>query len=197
MKPGYDLTWETVRHFPPYRQFMIHCMVYRLQILRDMNLVLPEHVFYEDNLYIYQPLPMTRNLWYYDKPLHGYFIGRSDQSVNDNVIIKRLDQVTSIAQQMITSYTMTELDQLPKHLRSYMLNNCCGQLSTTCSLQYIAGEKGIEMNRAMWKYIRDFDPALYRAIRRRPLGRATCLPGKLGRGLLVFSFRTAHRIIKF
>ena len=197
LPPDRDLTWETVRHFPPWRQFMIHCMVYRLQLLRDMGLVLPEHIFYEDNLYIYRPLPYTKKLWYYPHPVHGYFIGRADQSVNDNVIIRRLDQVTSIATQMITSYRLEELDRLPRHLRGYMLSNLCGQLSTTCPIQYMAGEKGLEQNRAMWEAIRAFDPALYRALRRKPLGRVTCLPGRVGRGIIVFGFKTAHKIVKF
>ena len=197
MKPGRVLSWDTVRSFPIWKQFMIHSLTYRVQMLRDMGLELPKHTFYEDNLYIYRPLPYTKRLYYLDRPLYGYFIGREDQSVNDSVIIRRLDQVTRIAADMITSYPMSYLKTLPKKLKKYMLNNLAGQLFTTASLQYMSGEKGLEMNRAMWQDIRRFDPELYSALRRHALGMFTILPGKAGRGLLVWAYRFGRRMIKF
>ena len=191
------MTWDTVRPFPLWKQFMIHALTYRTSLLRDMGLKLPAHTFYEDNLYIYRPLPYTKRLYYLHEPLYGYFIGRTDQSVNDDVIIKRLDQVTSIATQMITSYRWQELKGLPKKLRTYMLNNLAGQLYTTVSLKYIDGERGLQMNRAMWKTILAFDKELYHHLRAMPLGRFTCLPGAPGRNLLVWSYRFGRKMIQF
>jgi glycosyltransferase involved in cell wall biosynthesis len=197
LKTDTVMTWETVHPFPMWKQFMIHSLTYRTALLRGMNLVLPAHTFYEDNLYIYRPLPYTKRLYYLHEPLYGYFIGRADQSVNDNVIIKRLDQVTNIATQMITSYRWQEMKALPKKLRTYMLNNLAGQLYTTSSLQYIDGKRGLEMNRDMWNQIRAFDRQLYRRLRAMPLGRFTCLPGPLGRKLLVWSYRCGRKMIQF
>ncbi len=197
MEPGRDLDWETVRPFPIWKQFMIHSLTYRVQMLRDMGLVLPKHTFYEDNLYIYRPLPYTKRLYYLDQPLYGYFIGREDQSVNDNVIIRRLDQVTRIATDMITSYPMSYLNTLPKHLRSYMLNNLAGQLFTTSSLQYMSGDKGLEMNSDMWCDIHLFDPELYSTLRRHVIGMFTVMPGKAGHALLVQSYKLGRKMIKF
>ena len=197
MTPGRVLSWDTVRSFPIWKQFMIHSLTYRVQMLRDMGLSLPKHTFYEDNLYIYRPLPFTKRLYYLDQPLYGYFIGREDQSVNDSVIIRRLDQVTRIAADMITSYPMAYLKTLPRKLKNYMLNNLAGQLFTTASLQFMSGEKGLEMNRAMWRDIRQFDPELYSALRHHLLGMFTVLPGRAGRGLLVWSYKLGRRMIKF
>ena len=197
-KPDRLMTWETARHFPIWKQFMIHSLTYRTQMLRDMHLELPTHTFYEDNIYIYRPLPHVKYIAYLHKPLYGYFIGRSDQSVHDDVILRRLDQCTSIAEQMITSYTLEELDQLPRKLRSYMLNNASGQLFTTSALQYIDGhERGEQCNRHMWKTIYDYDPALYKKLRRNLLGMTTVLPGKVGKKLLVLAYRTGRRLINF
>ncbi len=192
------MTWHDVRHFPLTKQFMIHSLVYRLQMLRDMGLKLPEKVFYEDNIYIYRPLPYARRILYYHAPVYGYFVGRADQSVNDKVIIKRLDQVSFIAEEMICSYTLSELEKLPKHLRNYMINNLAGQLSTTSALQFIDGsERALDMNRHMWQRIREFDERLYHRLRRNPLGMMTILPGKIGRKILVFGYRTGRKLIKF
>ena len=190
-------TWENCRAFPPWKQFMIHAMAYRTGMLREMNLTLPKHTFYEDNLYIYQPLPYVKKILYLDRPLYGYYIGRADQSVNDSVIIRRLDQVTRIAQEMITSYTWDELAALPKKLRNYMISNASGQLYTTSALQYMSGEKGLEMNRQLKQAIRDFDPTLYRKLGHTFAGGVTMLPGAPGRGLTVGSYRFGRKMIKF
>ena len=190
-------TWESCRAFPPWKQFMIHALAYRTGLLREMNLVLPKHTFYEDNLYIYQPLPYVKTILYLDKPLYGYFIGRADQSVNDSVIIRRLDQVTRIAKEMITSYTWEEMDTLPKKLRDYMLSNISGQLYTTSALQYMSGEEGRKKNAELKKAIRDFDGTLYRKLGHTFAGGVTMLPGPLGRGLTVSSYRFGRRMIQF
>ena len=198
MKPDTPRTWDESRPFHIWNQFMIHSLIYSTQFLRDLEITMPEHTFYEDNLYIYQPLAHTRRIIYHHAPLYGYFVGREDQSINERNILKRLDQMTNIAKLQITSYTLEELNALPKHLRKYMINNACGQLFTTCALQFIEdSERSRRMNRELWQAIRDFDPALYRRLRRNPLGRATCLPGRAGERLLVFFYRFGRRMIKF
>ena len=197
LKENTLMTWDTVHAFPMWKQFMIHSLTYRTGLLREMNLVLPKHTFYEDNLYIYQPLPHVKTLYYLRQPLYRYFIGREDQSVNDKVIVKRLDQVSRIACQMITSYSMEALSALPVKLKKYMLNNLAGQLFTTSSLQYMSGETGLKYNREMWEQVRAFDPALYRALRNHPLGRFTVLPGRAGRQMLVTAYRAGRKMIQF
>ena len=197
MKENASLTWDTVHAFPLWKQFMIHSLTYRLDLLREMKLELPKHTFYEDNLYIYRPLPYVKKIRYLREPLYGYFIGREDQSVNDQVILRRLDQVSSIAFQMISSYPLSFLKTLPVKLRKYMLNNLAGQLFTTSSLQYMSGEEGLRQNSVLWEQVRAFDPDLYRALRRHPLGFFTVLPGKAGRALLVWAYRFGRRMIRF
>ncbi|NLI22152.1 MAG: glycosyltransferase family 2 protein [Clostridiales bacterium] len=198
IKPGRMLSWEDIRRFPVHKQFMIHSLIYRTGMLRDMGLVLPKHTFYEDNLYIYQPLPYTKRVYYFDEPLYGYFIGRPDQSIAEKNILKRLDQVSNIAEKMITSYTLAQLKALPKSLYGYMINNCAGMLATTSALQFIAEtEESLAMNRHMWQAIREFDEALYQKLRSNLLGLATVLPGAVGRRTLVSGYRFVRRIIQF
>ncbi len=195
--PGRMETWESCRAFPIWKQFMIHSLCYRTQVLRDMGLELPRHVFYEDNLYIYRPLPYTRKIYYLHRPLYGYFIGREDQSVNDEVILRRLDQVTRIAGDMICSYPLSFLEQQPRKLKQYMISNLAGQLFTTCALQFMKGEEGLKMYREMWERIRSFDEPLYHRLRRHPVGMTTVLPGRLGRAALVGMYRFGRRMIHF
>ncbi len=198
MKPGKVQSWEEMRRFPVHKQFMIHSLIYRTELLREIPLALPKHTFYEDNLYIYQPLPYTKSVYYLDEPLYGYFIGRADQSIVEENILRRLDQISLMTEKVATCYTYAQLKALPKSLCGYMLNNCAGLLATTSALQYIKGtEESLAMNRHMWQVIRDFDETLYLKLRRNPLGRASALPGKAGRSTLVGGYRFVRKIIRF
>ncbi len=195
---GKVLGWEDMRRFPLYKQFMIHSLIYRTQLLRDMPLHLPKHTFYEDNLYIYQPLPYTRSVYYLDAPLYGYMIGREDQSIAEKNILRRLNQLSAVTEQVATCYTLNALKALPKSLCGYMLNNCAGMLLTASALHYIKDtEESFDMNRHMWQTIRDFDEALYLRLRRNPLGLASALPGKAGRKTLVSGYRFVRKMIHF
>jgi hypothetical protein len=52
------------------------------------------------------------------------------------------------------------------------------------------------MNREMWQSIREFDPALYKRLRRNPLGRVSCLPGRAGERFLVFIYRAGRKLMR-
>ena len=197
LKPDTISDWDRCRPFHIWNQFMIHSLIYRTQFLRDIELRLPEHTYYEDNLYIYRPLVYTKRIMYHHAPIYGYFVGRSDQSINEKNLLKRLDQMTEITKKQITSYTLEELNRVSPHLRKYMLNNAGGQLFTNCALQFIEdSEQSHRMNREMWQSIREFDPALYKRLRRNPLGRVSCLPGRAGERFLVFIYRAGRKLMR-
>ena len=172
LKPDTLSTWDDTARFHLWNQFMMHSLIFRTELLREMDLTLPEHVYYEDCLYQYLPLAKTRRILYHPAELYGYFVGREDQSINRQVVQKRIRMLTEVSEQMVTSYSLEELNQLPGHLRNYMINFSCGQIYTTSALQYMEGtEQGEELNREMWEKIRAFDPTLYRRLRRNPLTR--------------------------
>ncbi len=198
MIQGRLFTWGECGRFGLSKQFMIHALVYRVGLLREHGYVLPEHTFYEDNLYIYQPLPWTKNLLYLHRKVHVYNVGRDGQSVSEKNMIRRLDQLTRMVTGMATSWKLAELDALPPQLRRYMLNNVTGQILSLSALQYIAGEpEGLRLNAQMWQTIREYDADLFRTLTRHPSGWAARLPGKAGRGLLVGAYHLAHRVIRF
>ena len=83
--------WTHVGHFRPDQNLLMHSVMYRTQVLRDCGMVLPKHTFYVDNIFVYQPLPFVKSMYYMDLDLYRYFIGRADQSVNESVMVKRVD----------------------------------------------------------------------------------------------------------
>ena len=69
----------------------MHSVIYRTQMLHDCGLELPKHTFYVDNIFVYVPLPNVKTMYYMDVDLYRYYIGREDQSVNEKVMIGRIE----------------------------------------------------------------------------------------------------------
>ena len=72
-----------MKRFRPDQNLLMHSVIYRTKILRECHLELPKHTFYVDNLFVYIPLPYVKTLYYLNVDLYRYFIGRNDQSVNE------------------------------------------------------------------------------------------------------------------
>ena len=46
--------WEDMKHNIKGFTILMHAVTYRTQLLRDINLRLPDHTFYVDNLFVYE-----------------------------------------------------------------------------------------------------------------------------------------------
>ena len=100
--------WEEVKHMPKGKYLLMHSMIYRTKLLHECNLELPKHTFYVDNLFAFEPLPYVKNLYYLDVNFYRYFIGREDQSVNEKVMIGRIDQQIRVTKLMLGYYDVTK-----------------------------------------------------------------------------------------
>lgn len=191
-------TWDTCRPFPNWKQFMIHSMCYRVEMLREHGYELPKHTFYEDNLYIYQPLPWVRKVLYLPRFLYGYTVGQEDQSVSGKNLLRRMDQNTRMITRMICTWTWEEIQSQPKHLRDYMMSFLSGQILAVSVLHERAHNQEAEaLKREMWDRIRAFDPELCRRLRRHPncAGMVSC--GPVIRKLTYCISRKAQKMIGF
>ena len=56
--------WEDAKRFRKGLYILMHSVIYRTKLLRDCGLELPRHTFYVDNLFVYQPLPYVKNMYY-------------------------------------------------------------------------------------------------------------------------------------
>ena len=50
-------SWNDVKVFVAGQYILMHSVIYRTELLRDCKLELPEHTFYVDNIFVYEPLP--------------------------------------------------------------------------------------------------------------------------------------------
>lgn len=198
MPQGRLFQWSECKRFGVSKQFLIHALVYRTALLREHDFRLPEHTFYEDNVYVYKPLPWTKNLLYLHQKVYGYNVGRAGQSVNEENLLKRLDQLTNMVTQMTTSWRKAQLDALPRPLETYMINNAASQIWSLSALHFIGyGDKGRALHETMWRKIEDFDPALYRALIRTPMGAMAHFKTRPGRWLVKSMYHLGHKIMKF
>ena len=188
--------WSDVKLITKGHYLLMHSVIYRTQVLRKCELQLPEHTFYVDNIYVYHPLPYVKKMYYMDVDLYHYYIGRDDQSVNESVMIGRIDQQLKVNRIMIEDYDLWKISN--KKLRRYMFNylEIITVVSTVLLLRS-GTEENLEKKRTLWKYIKNYDLRLFHRLRKGIMGNAMNLPGKGGRKISVAAYRLTQKIVGF
>ncbi|WP_062135762.1 glycosyltransferase family 2 protein [Demequina aestuarii] len=187
---GRVFSWDQVGRFRTSQFLMMHSLVYRTAVLRECGLRLPEHTFYVDNLYVYEPLPHVRTLFYLDVDLYRYFIGRPDQSVNEQVMITRIDQQLKV-NRMMMDVEVSPYEVTPSLYR-YMLHHLQIVCVISSTMLLRSGrDEDFARKVELWRAIRYDDPAVYRRLRRTTLGHLVNLPGRPGRKASVAVYRGA------
>lgn len=191
-------TWRHTRPFLPGQFLLMHSVIYRTQLLRDCGVKLPKHTFYVDNVFVYQPLPWVESMIYYDLDLYRYFIGRADQSVNEKVMMGRMDQQLRVTKIMVDSPDLFALPPEQKRLKNYM-KQYLAMMVTICSvfLMLEGSEESLKKREELWDYIREKDQRLYDMLRHTLTCAATNLPGAGGRKLGVAAYRLSQKLFKF
>lgn len=189
-------TWDDIMHFRQSQNILMHSTIYRTKLLKDCGLSLPKHTFYVDNIFVYQPLPFVKTMYYMDVNLYRYFIGRDDQSVNEKVMIKRIDQQLRVTKIMIESHNLMQIKS--KKLRNYMIKYL-SMMMVICSVFLIkeGSNESLAKKEALWDYLKNYDKWLYKKIKSHILGRSMNLPGKFGRRVVEVGYAIARKIYGF
>ncbi len=177
--------WKDAGRFLGAQVLLMHSLMYKTELLRESQTILPEHTFYVDNLFAYKPLPLMEKIFYLDVNLYHYFIGRDDQSVNMKNFVKRYDQQLRVMRCMVDSYSYEEISKMEKPLRNYMLHCLSAIMMNTIMFCCAGGNEPerIAAYQELWQHIRQQDPALYRCLAFRSMPAAVhWLPWKF-RGL--------------
>ncbi len=190
--------WEKIKKFRYSRMMLMHALLYRREVLLKSGLVLPEHTFYVDNIYAYQPLPHTKNLYYLNVNLYRYFIGRSDQSVNRANFVKRYDQQIRVMLRMTDAYKWEEIKKMPRGLKRYMRHSLEAIMMTT--LLFVCAECSKERKAAlkdMWRHIKQNDKSMYAMLRHRSYAVAVnWMPWRLRGAMLIFGYNILCKKVK-
>ena len=194
-------SWEETGRFRKGEYILMHSVIYRTELLRECGLQLPEHCFYVDNIYVFNPMPYVKNMYYLDVNFYYYFIGREDQSVNEEVMTGRLDQQARVNKIMIDYFSdgvRSGKIEKKSHLYKYMYNYLEIITTITSVLAIRSGdEEKMKIKDDVWQYLRDKDEALYRKMRTGVFGIAIHLPGKGGRKIVTAGYKIARSIFGF
>jgi len=189
-------TWDDMMHFKQSQNILMHSTIYRTNLLKSCGIRLPKHTFYVDNIFVFQPLPFVKTLYYMDVNLYRYFIGREDQSVNEQVMIRRIDQQLRITKIMIESHDLEQIKS--KKLQNYMVKYL--SMMMVVSSVFLIKENTAESlakKEDLWDYLKNYDKWLYKKIRNLILGRSMNLPGKFGRKVVELGYNITRKIYGF
>ena len=191
--------WNEVKHFHKGQYILMHSVIFRTKLLRECGLNLPENTFYVDNIFVFEPLPYVKNMYYLDVNFYRYYIGREGQSVNEEIMISRIDQQIKVNKIMIDYFVDNKGRIIGKSkLKKYMLSYL-EIITVISSIMLIRSgtEENLEKKVKLWEYIRQKDIGVFMRLRYGVLGNSMTLPGKGGRKISVEGYKICRRFFKF
>lgn len=189
-------SWDEIGRFRKGQYLMMHSLIYRTELLRECALVLPKHTFYVDNLYVTTPLPYVKTIYYLNVDFYRYFIGREDQSVNEKVMIKRIDQQLKVNRLMIEQIDLESIRS--SKLRQYLFNHL--EIVTMISMILLirsGSKENLQKKRAFWQFVKSYDLELYHHLRYGMMGCLLSLPGRIGRSISVGVYKITQKVVGF
>ena len=197
IRPNRILDWDKANQLRLGQYILMHSVIYRTEMLKGCKMELPKHTFYVDNIYVYYPLPHVKKFCYVDTDFYRYYIGREDQSVNEKVMIGRLDQQIFVTKTMIDMYHLEE-DVQSRKLRHYM-RNYLSMMMTISTILCIRSKnaENLEKMRGLWQYLKEQDKVTYRKIRHGLLGILCHLPGRTGRAIGAGIYCVVRKVVGF
>ncbi|MDR2378193.1 MAG: glycosyltransferase family 2 protein [Bifidobacteriaceae bacterium] len=191
--------WDDVGRFRTWQYLLMHSLIYRAKLLRDSGLRVPERSFYVDNYFAFVPLPAVRRLAYLDLDLYRYFIGRPDQSVNEKVMISRIDQQLNVNRLMVAAVGAARArTDLPGGLLRYMTRYAALVTSVSSTLLARDGSPAaLAKSRDLWAWIADSNPAVYADMLRMPVARIAANGSPRARWAMRAGYDLARRLVGF
>lgn len=190
--------WEDMGKFGPNEFFVMHTLIYRTQILWDSKVQLPLHTFYVDSIFATMPLPFVKDIYYMKVNFYRYFVGRDDQSVNEKMLLKRIDQYMYVSQLICEQFQHKETVAKSPKLAEYIFRLIrILSLISTIFLNMSADEKHEKMRQEYWAMVKRTQPELYIRIRYYIGCRLVNYHGPFGKTVARTGYKISKKILKF
>ena len=135
-------------------------------------------------------------MYYLDVNFYRYYIGREDQSVNEKVMIGRIDQQIRVNKLMIDYFVDAKLPS--GKLRYYMIRYLEIMMVISSILAIRSGtEENMAKKKELWQYARKKNLRMYLRLRFGFLGQGMNLPGKGGRKVLEAGYKISQKFFGF
>ena len=194
---GRIFSWEDTKPFKIHQMLTIHSCTFRTELMRQTaKRPLPKQVFYEDNLMVCRVLPKVERMYYFNADMYRYWIGRPDQSVQEEVMKKRYTHQLMVTERCFATCYLDKLES--KRLKRYMKHEFFVMFGI--SILYARLNKSDEADATldrMWQSCIAHDAKWGKHFRYRTPLALICLPGKFGRSFATFIYRLANKIVRF
>lgn len=193
---GRIFQWKDSKPFMLHQMLTIHSCTFRTEAMRKWGEALPKKVFYEDNLMVCKTLPHVQKLYYMNADLYRYWIGRPDQSVQQNVMSKRYSHQILVTEKCFTSFHIDEITD--PRLKKYMKHELFMMFGI--SILFTRLNKTAETDAAldrMWETCIAHDEKWGRHFRSHTPLWFICLPGKFGQNFSGLVYKIANKVVRF
>ena len=192
-------TWDDVKFLRKGQYILMHSVIYRTKLLRECHLQLPDHTFEVDNIFVYHPLPYVKTMYYLNVDFYRYYIGREDQSVNEQVMIRRIDQQLKVNYHMIDDYNISNFQEVPHMKLRHYMRNYLEIIMVVSSIMLIRSgtAENLQKKYELWNYLKENDKQTYYWMKWSILGRSMNLPGRSGRKISEMAYLLAQKFVGF
>ncbi len=156
------ITWNEMPRIRIHDFFMIHMAYVRTALLREINLPLLEKTLYEDNQYMFYVVKNTKTLFYLDRPIYKYSVGKEEQSTSVGNMSKKYRNQYRVMAAVITHITLEEYRAMEKPLRFHIRHEIFKLGLLVWFYTYIG--KGSERHKAyrdFFKHFKAANPEIY------------------------------------
>lgn len=196
MPPNQVLDWNHIGKFGMAQYMIMHALIFRTEVLRQAATHLPEHTYYVDFIYYYQPLPYVSSLIYLDTDFYRYHTGRQGQSVQTSVMVSRVDQLLVVNGLMVEATPRP--GQVPNGLYRYMIHylsiNC---VVTSVFLVLSKNPSNYQNKDMLWRRLEHHSPTVSHDVRSTLLCRLINMPGRTGRMAIRLGYKVAEAAVGF
>lgn len=148
----------------PRELITMHCITYRLNLLKDNNYKQIENVYYSDSQYSLVPLQFAKKYYYTNTYVYGYYIGRDDQSINIKVMIRNAQHQKEVMEQILQDVKFDNVSS--KYIEQYLILNLRAMIQWRIML--IAKDEKIIKKRAeifkVINFVKKSQPIYYKKI---------------------------------
>ena len=145
----------------------IHSMTIRTDVLQKNDIRVDEHCFYEDQEYILYPIPYCTSITFSPLPLYQYRLGRSGQSVDIKMMIKRHDQHLKVLDALF-EYNNVH-GNLQTYKKQYLERGIAEAVDDEYQIFLAKGNdtRNVEQMKKFDEMLREEHPGVYRACNRK------------------------------
>ena len=161
--------WDEVGKWATGSYILMHSATYRTELARNCGMKLPKHTFYVDHLFVCYPMMKVEKMYYLDVNLYRYFIGREDQSVNEKVMLSRMDQQLRVNRLMLELDTDNIKDKAQREYLYYYTEIVT--LATVSFLLRLGTKEDEQVMQSFLDEVEEKRPIYYNWIMQKPFTR--------------------------